>query len=163
MRLKTYRKIYYTNQLRVFELDTKYKTIAVRLITGEDIVDSGNVAILAQGQIDMNSLVEAFLETSNVYSNEYMLSLRLFRMSYSVTFKMTIFPPSLTQILHQFLGSYGFEIDDFVYLYRFIDIEDIWYLVVYCSSREFWSFYNAANSVLAFFTSMLNFRIILLV
>ena len=157
--MKPYRKIYYSNQLRVFETDTKYKTIGVQLVTGDTNFDSGTVAILAQGQVDMNNLLDAFTDLTQIYSDGYFLTLKIFRWSYSVSFSLKISAPSLTFFVDQFLTEYGFDIDNFVYSYRFIDLVDMWYLILYYSNRYFFSVFHSAKAVLGSFKSRKNFKI----
>ncbi len=157
--MKPYRKIYYSNQLRVFETDTKYKTIGVQLVTGELSFESGVIAILAQGQVDMNNLLETFLESSQMYSDDYLLTVRIFRWSYSISFTVKGSAPSVSFIVNQFLFDYGFDLENFTYTNRFIDLSDIWYLVQYCSNRQFFSFYISAEILLSNFLSRSDFKI----
>lgn len=157
--MKSYRKIYYSNQLRVFETDTKYKTIGVQLVTGESSFESGVIAILAQGQVDMNNLLETFLESSQMYSDDYLLTVRIFRWSYSISFTVKGSSPSVSFIVNQFLFDYGFDLENFTYANRFIDLSDLWYLVQYCSNRQFFSFYISAEILLSNFLSRSDFKI----
>lgn len=157
--VKEYRKIYYTNQLRVFETDTKYKTIGVRLLTGESSFDSANIAILAQGQVDMNSLLDSFLDETEVYSEDFFLTVRIFRWSYSVSFTVYISAPSISFLVNQFMSFYGFDTEGFYYEYTYIDFRDLWYLVYYYSNVQCFSLFKSAKTVLNYFTSRSNFRI----
>ena len=157
--MKPYRKIYYSNQLRVFETDTKYKTIGVQLVTGEPSFESGVIAILAQGQVDMNNLLETFLESSQIYSDDYLLTVRIFRWSYSISFTVKGSAPSVSFIVNQFLFDYGFDLENFTYVNRFIDLSDLWYLVQYCSNRQFFSLYISAEILLSNFLSRSDFKI----
>lgn len=157
--MKPYRKIYYSNQLRVFETDTKYKTIGVQLVTGEAALDSGVIATLAQGQVDMNSLIEFFSEVSQVYSDDYLMTVRVFRWSYSISFTAYVSAPACSFLIDQFLLDYGFDTENFHYSYRYIDLSDLWYLVYYYSNRQYFSIFKSANAVLNSLTSRSNFKI----
>jgi len=156
MKIKNFKKVYNYNVINNLKNIEKINLKFI-LNCSEDST-SLLAPILGQYQIPTIDFQNSYTKSVSIYNENFENIIKIIKIQNISEF--FIFPPKLTFFINNKFFNYGFELYEFIYDFKFLFIEDVWFLIVYFSNNNFISFFNSSKIIFSYFNCIENFKII---
>ena len=156
MKIKNFKKVYNYNVINNLKNIEKINLKFI-LNCSEDST-SLLAPILGQYQIPTIDFQNSYTKSVSIYNENFENIIKIIKIQNISEF--FIFPPKLTFLINNKFFNYGFELYEFIYDFKFLFIEDVWFLIVYFSNNNFISFFNSSKIIFSYFNCIENFKII---